>query len=226
MSQIFTRTPFHSDVLGSFSWSSNIYGRKHWLILPPGEENKLRNDLGHLPFSISRELLESKNVKFHDVTQESNETIFVPSKWFHQVRNIDDTVSINHNWFNGCNVNFVVDSLLNHHREVEKEIEDCRDMENFVDHCQVMLKSSFGMNFQDFLEILTHIAGKRIESLRRKEEFKVFERFSFEEKHINYDLKAVLGALKKLKEDDAVVKFDEFVKVIKDLENQINEAFR
>ena len=32
------------------------------------------------------------------VVQEAGETIFVPSGWYHQVTNLVDTVSINHNW--------------------------------------------------------------------------------------------------------------------------------
>ena len=36
-------TPFHTDVFGSYSWSSNIVGRKRWIFLPPGEERKLTN---------------------------------------------------------------------------------------------------------------------------------------------------------------------------------------
>lgn len=218
------RTPFHSDVFGSFSWSSNIYGRKRWFILPPGQEQKLKDSLGNLPFSISIELLQSKNVKYFDVIQESNETIFVPSKWHHQVTNIDDAVSINHNWFNGCNVNFIADSLLCHNDEVEREIADCRDMENFDEHCQLMLKSSFGMNFAGFLEILTHIADKRINAQCKNIKFKVFDNFSFGDNHMTYDLKAVLQLLTRLKDNKSFRKFDELVNLMDEYIDKIKKV--
>jgi hypothetical protein len=156
------RTPFHFDVYGSYSWSANICGRKQWFLLPPGEEVLLRNELGKLPFQITRELLVSKNVKFFEVIQETGETIFVPSRWHHQVVNIEDTVSINHNWINGCNISVIANNLLKHLTDVENEIQDCRDMDNFDEHCQLMLKCWFGINLDGFLDILEHIVDKRL----------------------------------------------------------------
>lgn len=35
-------TPLHADVLRSFSWSTNICGRKRWLFFPPDQEPLLR----------------------------------------------------------------------------------------------------------------------------------------------------------------------------------------
>lgn len=163
-------------------------------------------------------------MKYFDIVQDANETVFVPSKWHHQVTNLDDAVSINHNWFNGCNVNFIADSLLRHCEEVEREIDDCRDMENFDEHCQLMLKSSFGMNFADFLAILTHIADKRIKALRDKINFQVFDEFSFGENHMIYDLKEIAQVLTRLRENNSVSKFDEIVDLINLYVDKINEV--
>ena len=33
------RTPFHADVLRSFSWSANVCGRKLWILYPPGQRH-------------------------------------------------------------------------------------------------------------------------------------------------------------------------------------------
>ena len=87
-------------------------GRKRWIFLLPGEEEKLRDSLGHLPFDITSEDLEDKGIRSVEVIQERGEIIFVPSGWFHQVRNIEDTISINHNWFNGTNIMFVAQELV------------------------------------------------------------------------------------------------------------------
>lgn len=159
-------------------------------------------------------MLDSKSVKYFEVTQNANETLFVPSKWYHQVTNLDDAVSINHNWFNGCNVEIIAESILSHHEEVEREIADCRDMENFDEHCQLMLKASFGMSFNDFLEILVHIANKRINALQENCSFKVFDKFSFGENHMKFDLQAIKDVLTRLKENNSVRKFSEIVNLI------------
>lgn len=43
--------------------------------------------------------------------QEQDEIIFVPSGWYHQVHNLEDTISINHNWFNAYNLHWVITKL-------------------------------------------------------------------------------------------------------------------
>lgn len=91
------RTPFHADVLTSYSWSANIVGRKRWLLFPPGEENRLRDAHGQLSFdATSEELNDRKKYPNYDATslrrfeiiQETGEIIFVPSGWHHQVWNL------------------------------------------------------------------------------------------------------------------------------------------
>lgn len=185
------RTPFHRDVFGSYSWSSNVIGRKHWLMLPPGEEIKLLNELGKLPFEIDLELLKSKDVKYFEIVQEPGETIFVPTQWYHQVKNLEDTVSINHNWFNGCNIETIVRNLIKHLKDVEKEIADCNDMENFDEHCQLMLKCWFGMDIDEMSEILEHLKEKRTSDSM----LQVFDEFVIGDMHRKFDLMKIECAL-------------------------------
>ena len=47
----------------------------------------------HLPLAYAARL---------EAVQERGEVMFVPSGWHHQVHNLCDTVSVNHNWFNWC----------------------------------------------------------------------------------------------------------------------------
>lgn len=183
------RTPLHSDVFSSFSWSTNIFGRKKWIFFPPGEEEKLFDKLANLPFSISKN--ELKNIKYFEVIQNPGEAIFVPSNWHHQVWNLDDTISVNHNWFNGCNIFLVWQTLFDNFEKVVKEISDCIDMENFDEHCQVMLKASFGMNFKDLLDLLEHISDKRIKLLNNEKSFKFFKDFDLNRNHLKFDLKSI-----------------------------------
>ena len=109
-------TPLHSDVFGSYSWSANIVGRKKWIMLPPGEEDKVRDTFGNVVFDVESEeskVLQEKNgqIRRIEFVQETGEIVFVPSGWFHQVHNLEDTISINHNWFNGCNLMLVYEAL-------------------------------------------------------------------------------------------------------------------
>lgn len=157
-------TPFHADVFGSYSWSTNIVGCKRWLLLPPGEEACLIDKLGNVPLRITEELLREHLVRHFIINQKENESIFVPSGWYHQVHNITDTISVNHNWLNGCNIQQIWKNLAFSMQQVIAEIEDCRQMENFDEHCQTMLCASFGLNFYDFLDILEYIAKKRLHS--------------------------------------------------------------
>lgn len=183
------RTPLHSDVFSSFSWSTNIFGRKKWIFFAPGEEEKLFDKLGNLPFSISNN--ELKNTKHFEIIQNPGEAIFVPSNWHHQVWNLDDTISVNHNWFNGCNIFLVWQTLFDNFEKVVKEISDCIDMDNFDEHCQVMLKASFGMNFKDLLDLLEHISDKRIKLLNNEKSFKFFKDFDLNRNHLKFDLKSI-----------------------------------
>lgn len=91
-------TPFHSDVYSSFSWSTNIVGMKRWIFLEAGQEKRLLNENNRLPFSIDPADLMARQIPFFELLQGPNEAVFVPSGWFHQVWNLEDTISINHNW--------------------------------------------------------------------------------------------------------------------------------
>ncbi|KAG5675162.1 hypothetical protein PVAND_005088 [Polypedilum vanderplanki] len=193
-----TYTPLHSDVFGSFSWSVNVSGKKRWIFLKPNEENKLKDSLNQLPFSVEEDELKEKNVDYFVLIQEPNDSIFVPSQWFHQVENLTDVLSINHNWFNGCNIEIIYNNLLKNYEDVKQEIADCSDMENFEEHCQIMLKSLFGINFEDFIDILIHIGQKRIELIRNKEKQQIFDKFSLGQNHTNFDLNAIAKILEKI----------------------------
>ena len=77
-------TPFHADVFTSYSWSVNISGEKRWLIFPPGEENKFKDEFGNLKYDLG---VDFKGLEKYLVTQRKGEAIFVPSGWHHQVWN-------------------------------------------------------------------------------------------------------------------------------------------
>jgi hypothetical protein len=56
-------------------------------------------------------------------------------------------------------------SIQDHFREVQREIDDCHDMENWDEHCQLLLKTSYGLNYPGFCNFLVFIALRRLKCL-------------------------------------------------------------
>lgn len=187
------RTPFHADVFGSFSWSTNVAGVKHWLFLPPGEHHKLADRFGQPPFNVDEDSLAALGVRHICVEQRAGETVFVPSDWYHQVRNETAAVSINHNWFNGCNVWHIWRTLLKELGRVRVEIADCRDMDDWHGQCQLLLRTSHGMDVRGLMEILACVARRRLQAMRRQpgDATEDFDGYRFGRTHCVFDLRAI-----------------------------------
>jgi len=68
-------------------------------------------DLGKLGKAIYPGLSMARR---HSLTflQRDKEIVFVPSGWHHTVENVDDTISINHNWINGTNMDWSWEKVL------------------------------------------------------------------------------------------------------------------
>lgn len=142
----------------------NIVGRKKWLLFPPGEENKLKDAFGNLPLTFEPDKYE--NIKYFEIIQEKGDALFVPSGWHHQVVNDLNTISINHNWINACNIHIVWKALQNSLMMVEHQIEEFQNTPEFPSQCQLILKSLFGMDFKSFVNFLCYIAKKRLSQLQ------------------------------------------------------------
>ena len=111
-----SRTDWHSDVLHSFSWSYNVYGRKEWTFVVPSNkqhnQNQHDNDNNH----------QSPPPRQIKMIQRAGECVFVPAKWQHQVVNLEETLSINRNWITAANLDLCFDCLLTEIRSIEKEL--------------------------------------------------------------------------------------------------------
>jgi hypothetical protein len=64
--------------------------------------------------------------KTTEIIQCSGEALFVPSGWHHSVENLEDTISINHNWLNGFNVAWAVSLLCRTFLRAVELLADCR----------------------------------------------------------------------------------------------------
>ncbi|KAI5407128.1 hypothetical protein KIW84_053399 [Lathyrus oleraceus] len=113
-------------------------------------------------YNIFDEVSDSKYPSFKkaiwlECTQEEGEIIFVPSGWYHQVHNLEDTISINHNWFNAYNLSWVWSLLLRDYNEAKEYIEDIKDIcDDFEGLCQRNLAANTGMNFYDFFTFISY----------------------------------------------------------------------
>ncbi|KAI8998618.1 Clavaminate synthase-like protein [Trametes punicea] len=131
-----TFTPLHRDVYTSYSWSTNVCGRKRWWLFPPeqtpllfrkgGEEHmETVYDVRHVDPELYPHFAHTQPVI---IEQEARVTIFVPSGWYHQVENLTDCISINHNWCNSVNLPSLYDSICAKVLEVERSLEDVREL--------------------------------------------------------------------------------------------------
>ena len=124
-----TSTPFHKDVYDSYSWSTNVVGRKLWTFWAPDDE--------------------ARRQPRTELVQEAGETVFVyvtflqpgsplrpyrlscsqsPSGWYHTVENLTTCISINHNWCNSVNLASMYDAICRRIVDVERELEDVREL--------------------------------------------------------------------------------------------------
>ncbi|KAL7975828.1 hypothetical protein Chor_005775 [Crotalus horridus] len=98
-----------------------------------------------------------------EIIQEAGEIVFIPSGWHHQVYNLEDTISINHNWVNGCNLAIMWSFLQDELAAVQREIKEWKEsMEDWHLQCQVLMKSYTGIDYKEFYNFLKIIGENRI----------------------------------------------------------------
>eukprot|EP00633_Aureoumbra_lagunensis_P008007 CAMPEP_0197318524 /NCGR_PEP_ID=MMETSP0891-20130614/51422_1 /TAXON_ID=44058 ORGANISM="Aureoumbra lagunensis, Strain CCMP1510" /NCGR_SAMPLE_ID=MMETSP0891 /ASSEMBLY_ACC=CAM_ASM_000534 /LENGTH=602 /DNA_ID=CAMNT_0042809031 /DNA_START=75 /DNA_END=1883 /DNA_ORIENTATION=+ len=132
-----SRTSEHADVLSTYSWSANIAGRKHWWLQPPNGTTHIFIDQG------------------------PRDVVFVPSDWIHSVSNIEDTCSINRNWFNACAIRRVYAHLLDRRKEVLLALgDDCRSrarsQQEWLWTVENVLRLDARLSISDLLAIIYH----------------------------------------------------------------------
>ncbi|ACO64138.1 JmjN/JmjC protein [Micromonas commoda] len=156
-----THTPLHADVLRSFSWSVNLAGHKRWLMVPPHRSRHLLDCTGRRHYHDVERWRQSDWNTFPTVDmafplmiiQPPNSALFVPSLWYHQVRNLTDCLSVNHNWFNASNARFSWAMLRDELDDVRAGLPDQDDRGDGV-LCQSLVERKAGADFKTFAGIL------------------------------------------------------------------------
>ncbi|GAB5566565.1 2-oxoglutarate and iron-dependent oxygenase JMJD4 [Prionailurus iriomotensis] len=166
---------FSSDWLNEYWDSLDVDDYRFVYMGPTGtwyrQEEALRDCHGGLPYDVTSPALLDRRLyptREHcspplEVTQEAGEMVFVPSGWHHQVHNLEDTISINHNWVNGCNLANMWHFLQQELCAVQQEVSEWRDtMPDWHHHCQVIMRACSGINFEEFYRFLKIIAERRL----------------------------------------------------------------
>jgi len=156
-------TALHADVLFSYSWSVNVVGRKRWRLVPASERRRV-TDAGTQP--LARWLREvpvaagAPAVPIVEVVQEEGELLFVPSGWYHEVENLDDCISINHNWLGAHAAHWPLVRLRETLDDVRSGLddEDAHDLELLDD----LLERRCGLGMFGWAALLEGIVRRRL----------------------------------------------------------------
>ncbi|KAL4001865.1 JmjC domain hydroxylase family protein [Acanthocheilonema viteae] len=159
-----TWTPFHADVMSSYSWSANICGRKLWYFVQPNNEECFRIDRN--TFLEDIRTVQDKWPKANVISfiQEEGEIVFVPSNWYHQVHNLEDTVSINHNFINASNADLIVELIIKRLMDIDRELADCRSCFSSAEYSsyrEKILAADIRVNLAQFSSLLQLIIDDR-----------------------------------------------------------------
>lgn len=148
-------TPIHSDVLNSHSWSYNVIGSKRWTFY--------RND-SH----------SGDDKSIVQIDQCQGEMMFVPSTWRHSVLNLEEAVSINHNWITICSIDCIFDCLMEEMTAIEEEMKawDILKSSNQSELSHVrenMLRGCIGMDISTYCTLAISCFTKSISSVLKDE---------------------------------------------------------
>jgi Cupin-like domain len=103
----------HNDVLDTSAWLALISGRKRFVFFTPDQEdflydgkvNVFNPDLEKFPLYAKAKPVE--------VILEPGEVIYTPSKWWHQVENLEDSIAVTHNAIDQWNSELVFQAAIN-----------------------------------------------------------------------------------------------------------------
>ena len=166
-------TRLHADVLFSYSWSVNVVGRKRWRLVPASERMHV-SDAGTRPLASWLSELPATTatgsaplVHALEVVQEAGELLFVPSGWYHEVVNLEDTISINHNWLTAHNAEWALRRL----RETLDDLrgglgEDADDLELL----EGLVERRCGLGMFGWAELLEGVLRRRTPPVENEED--------------------------------------------------------
>jgi hypothetical protein len=122
-----------------------------------------------------------------EVIQYPGEIIFVPSGWYHTVLNLDDCLSINHNWISSHSVMSSLRLLQKERARAADLIDDCRCINGAAEFellVQRNVEMNAGVGYTKFGAMVRYIATKAAVACEEKERVH-FARLTAAEKILN-----------------------------------------
>jgi len=149
-------TARHSDVLHSFSWSYNVVGTKEWTFYhdqhSDDDSTTMNTERKDKLDSNDDDRFGKNRTKTFTIVQETGETMFVPATWQHRVSNLEETISINHNWITSSNLDLVWDCLSVEMTAIQKELQGWDGgVDQNMEACENMLRGCIGLDVTSFV---------------------------------------------------------------------------
>ncbi|KAL4221834.1 hypothetical protein ACF0H5_020088 [Mactra antiquata] len=124
----YSRSTLHMDPYNWTAVSAVIWGRKKWKLFPPGQDQYLYTQHGHkCGFPLECKKYDSevdafeidvwkypkfRKAEYLEVEQNSGELLIIPSGWFHQAFNDEETLSISMQLMNRNNYLVVLEEII------------------------------------------------------------------------------------------------------------------
>jgi hypothetical protein len=140
----YSTTYRHSDVLHSFSWSYNVTGTKEWTFYHQSCDDDDDDNSIYVNTNSKKQIT---------IRQTTGQTIFVPATWQHKVVNLEESISLNHNWITTANVDLTWDCLCTEMKAIDNELRswgnDCA-MADDLEIGENMLRGCSGLDVTSF----------------------------------------------------------------------------
>ncbi len=99
---------FHTDPYNTSAWNALVSGSKRWIMYPPGWTppgvSRRGSDYDSpVPVKWFLDCYEENLPGAVECTQNAGEVIWVPSRWWHQVLNVTETIAVTQNLCNSSN---------------------------------------------------------------------------------------------------------------------------
>lgn len=191
-----SRTLRHSDVLHSFSWSYNVVGTKMWTFFRTTD-----GGIGQREGSIQAKNDGGDSEQTITVIQRSGQAMFVPSQWQHEVVNLEETISFNHNWVTCANVDLCWECLATEIVAIDKEL--CAwGLNDNIEACESMLRGCVGLDVSAFfLMVLVRLCGLLVICVEQEQDPEHAQSNSGDRM---IEMKRLLHMIRKLQLDEAI----------------------
>lgn len=90
-----TYTPLHQDVFMTHSWNALLIGKKQWFLFEPTHYIEKRGKIIRNP--------ETKNEACYYAIQKPGDILFIPSGWWHHVKNKELSLALSENYVDHTN---------------------------------------------------------------------------------------------------------------------------